>query len=565
MQANRPGRVRRATCATAAAFAVSAAVLAPAAGAQETGGASSSAPSAPASGPDLQVKATVPGGPYVVGEQVRLTVTITNAGDAAATDVRGDVQHDGQLGSYFFVPESEWEELGPHGPGGTIEAGQTRTVHLNGRLGDWDGGEPVITVSVQTPGETNPADNTAADLPLPTVAPGTTDTVGGVVYGDANGNRALDPGEELSGVTMSLSADRSLRTTTGDDGRFTFTSVPAGIYSLSTTGTVPGGWDVPGRWNLRVDGSGEHTGLALRGTRPASENLTASITFAKATYQPGDTARLTITLTNTGPHDVSGIKAFCNRSGEGPHLRGWDDTEHWGQLAPTGTGVTVAAGDTATFDVTGTVPAWAGDHGLVYVECDFGENGANPDGNTWAQAAATLPGATADTWGSVYHDRDGDHTADDGETVTGVTLTLVNVYTGEDVASAVARAGDGRADFTGVPAGRYRVDVSGPWRPAEASTVIPVVAGTDRYQGWSLRVVPAPEQPGPGGDGDENPGPAQGGGGSDAAGKGGSTGQATEDLASTGVDAVTLTVSAVLALLAGSAALLLARRRRATS
>jgi len=69
-------------------------------------------------------------------------------------------------------------------------------------------------------------------------APGQADRITGIVYADANNDNLVGDLEGIPGVTVTLvnvATNATTQTTTGDDGRFEFTSVAAGNYRIVQT------------------------------------------------------------------------------------------------------------------------------------------------------------------------------------------------------------------------------------------------------------------------------------------------------------------------------------------
>lgn len=217
----------------------------------------------------------------------------------------------------------------------------------------------------------------------------------GVWYADRNGNGALDGGEPLPGTTLTLRYVHNTRTyaaTSDGEGKFTF-DLPAGDYTLG--GEVVDGWLVP--WQtVRI--AADTPDLLVRGAPPLNGALTASLAFTQDRYQPGDLAHLTVTLANSGPTPLTGIVAACNRIGDGHLLNatgpGWGDLV-WNR------GVTIAAGETRTFDVTETVPEASLNRGKVVAACDFGYSEVDIENHANARAEAAVPGGQAVVEGSI--------------------------------------------------------------------------------------------------------------------------------------------------------------------
>jgi hypothetical protein len=410
----------------------------------------------------LQVNASVTGGPFLVGSQepIPVTLTVTNA-STEERRVWGRVRT--VEGSPFYVEGASWRDLDPYGAGAVLAPDETRTYDLIGHVSDW-AGQPRIMIGVWRPTPNTP-EIAETELTFRVVPPELTDTVGGLVFADANENRTADPGEELAGLPVQLNKDYSpIRdTVTGPDGRFAFADVPVGLYDL-LYGSVPDGWLLPYNTPVRVDGTGSAADVMVRARRPISESLRASMTLDRKTYAAGDTARLTVTLTNTGQYPLTGLQAGCDRLGTQFHLL--VTQEAWGELAYDGPGATVQPGQTRSFSVTGTVPEHADHFGVVSVVCDVGDDDRYLDG------AADVPplyrkvrsDKTADTYGVVFHDKDDDNTVDDGEAVTGTRIGLRDVTTGRLTAVATTDAA-GHLDYTDMPVGRYDVQIFGPWTP----------------------------------------------------------------------------------------------------
>jgi hypothetical protein len=321
------------------------------------------------------------------------------------------------------------------------------------------------------------------------VVPGDrTDTVGGLVFTDANENRVADPGEERAGVTVRLAREwRPIReAVSGPDGRFSFADVPVGFYEL-LYGPAPGGWVLPSVTFLRVDGTGSTEDLRIRARRPMSESLHASVALDRNSYAAGDPATLKVTLTNTGRYPLTGLSAGCDRLGTQYHLL--VTQEAWGELAYGGPGATIQPGQTRVFSVAGTVPQRADYFGVVSAICDFSDDELYHEGAP--QATPTYvkvrSDKTADTFGNVFHDKDNDYTMDEGEAVTKTQVGLRDVTTGRITAIATTDA-TGRLDYTDVPVGRYTAQIFGPWTPLHSA--IDVAADPHTVAFGTLRVEP---------------------------------------------------------------------------
>jgi hypothetical protein len=171
--------------------------------------------------------------------------------------------------------------------------------------------------------------------------------------------------------------------TTGADGSFAFTGLPGGWYQISFLD--PDGWLVKRSWmdTAHIAGSTNDFSPDYLATRPLSESLQASISFDQPTYHAGDTATVTITLTNLTTTTLTGIGAKCNPAGDPDHLTcqnpGW---------APfnTDAGATAPPG-TSTFHVSETIRNTPS--GVVTADAYFGDT--DPfDGDPYAIATASV-------------------------------------------------------------------------------------------------------------------------------------------------------------------------------
>jgi LPXTG-motif cell wall-anchored protein len=375
--------------------------------------------------------------------------------------------------------------------------------------------------------------------------------VAGVVYADRNGSGTPDTGEGLAGVDVQLSetgADMG-RVKTDAEGRFRFADVSVRVYALSIS-DAPDGWVVEDEYSqIVVNGSGSASNLTRRAVRPLTDVMSAAMRFTRDTYQVGDHADIEVTLTNSGTADVTGVKAGCDRSGgEGPELR----DVRLGDLGWNTSGVTVPAGQTRTFTISGSVSEETVQYGAVGYACDFGP-GESPRGHPAANALARVPGGPpADVRMAFYHDRDGDQIGRPDEMLAGVAIGLKDAISGAVVAKSRTNA-EGRVVFEDVPPGPYQVRVYGPWKFRDDGSHI-VFAGscwTCQAESWSV-LVPASDVP------EEDvamalPAPADGPNGG---GAGPDIG-----LAQTGASVLGLIALGVLALAGGFGALVMSRRR----
>lgn len=515
-------------------------------------------------GPDVEISAVFEPGVYLLGTEAPVTVTLTNTGDTVAQGViAGGYAYPGPSA---YVPSFRWGEFSSFGGGGTLEPGETVVIDQVATVSEV-GGDIEVTFYLTVPGDVDFSDNltraTVSFLPASVLA-----TVGGVVFGDRNGNDAPDAGEGLAGVTVQLQVHpTNLTAVTGADGRFVFEGVPSGQYYAYIT-DVPDGWVLNSYVPVLVDGRESPIEVTWQAFRPLRERLTATLAFTADTYQVGDTTHLRLTLTNTGTTDLDGIIAGCDRSGgEGPHIVLGPE---WDPLGYDSGGVSIAAGQSLVFELTGTVPAKAAGYGAVDVSCDFGDDETLLDGFPYVYDYARVPAPPVDVYLHVGYDEDGDQVLQDDEMLRGATIGLLNPDNDQLVVKDVTDA-EGRADFTNLASGPYIIRVYGPWKfeySGDSDTWHYFGSCHTCGSGLTLYVVPGPEVPidpdpttPPTTPAPTTPAPtppvttappAQGG-----ARPGGSGG-----LADTGVSVVGLSVAGLLTLAVGLGTVLLTRRRR---
>lgn len=440
-------------------------------------------PSAPGYEP-MTVSAAIPGGPYLIGQDVPLKVTITNSGTAAATDVHAFSYN--VSGSNFTI--TDWKGLqqtSPTAPGIELQPG-SHIFDLTLQITRWTGSTAKFQLMFEGK---NIFATLSNPVSVPVVDPNKTSTVTGVVFGDRNGNGAADPGEGLAGGTVTLDGpaySEPVRTTTDSTGHYIFEHVPTGRYFVSAY-PLPDGWVMPtSPIELDIDGSGKVVQSDIRAVRPLSDRLAATLAFDRDTYRPGDTVHVHVTLTNKGGTPISGITANCNRAG--PANWSVNGPFNWGDITSR-QGTTVNPGETRTFDGTGTVPQHADDFGFVELGCDFG----NPEQLGNPTAIARVPGQLGSSPGTIYNDKNGNHQQDPGEEIAGAKVGLIDVLSGKVVARQISDK-SGRVKFDGVPAGLYEVRVFGPWAPeAGKAFVVPVVRGG--WFSWNLALKPGPNVP----------------------------------------------------------------------
>lgn len=491
--------------------------------------------------PNLKVSAAFEKPAYNAGDAMRTRLTVTNIGAGAAEGVRASP---GGLQPAF--PITTMGELDYQGPGVRIEAGATRVFEFEGT--DWrPQGISIFSGWVQAAGyDLNSGNNQILAMARLNA---TRAGYSGVLYGDLDDDGTVDPGEAFRGTPIDLSGGAPYgvyRATTNERGEFSFPDIPTGRYIARYH--IPDGWRISSNEVVLREGAGP---VEVRAVRPTVIPLEPAIAFTKDTYAAGEKVHLTITLTNRGTTDLTGITTFCSGPGNGHEL--YSGGPGWGVIGDErGPGVTVRAGRTETFDVWDVIPESAYEWGYVTVFCDFGAPPDHTDGPS-AHAKAKVPGGIGNAGGMLVYDRNNDH-KDEGDGIADTKIVLLDEDTGGVAARAVTDA-NGHFMFNDVPAGHYEVLVVGPWKIVEC-WCWGVFAGRT-YDDFQVAVVPgavqrdpdAPPPPAP--SGDESPPIEQ------------AAIIATTALAATGVSVVGLVVGALIMLAAGCGLVLIRRRRRA--
>ncbi|WP_410668494.1 hypothetical protein [Amycolatopsis sp. cmx-4-68] len=324
---------------------------------------------------------------YGSADEIHFKFKLTNNGSGRAAGLT--VSQDFSDPTDLSVPYDGWGVLRDR-PGLTLEPGQSFELAVSAHVRDPEQTTTVVRGHVfDETGFGVGTFNTSVPI---TRVPG---HAVGVVYGDENGNGALDAGEQLPGATLTLRYvhGSSTYTATSDAaGKFSF-DVSAGDYTLG--GEVVDGWLIP--WgNVRI--GTDTADLLVRGAPPLNGALAVSMAFTQDSYQPGDLAHLTVTLSNSASIPLTGIVAACNRIGDNYMLNGigpgWGDLE-WNR------GVTIAPGETRRFDVSETVPEASFNRGKVVAACDFGYSEVDIENHAEARVQAAVPGAKAVVEGTI--------------------------------------------------------------------------------------------------------------------------------------------------------------------
>ncbi|WIX99392.1 hypothetical protein QRX60_35845 [Amycolatopsis mongoliensis] len=468
---------------------------------------------------------------------------ITNAGNTTAN--QASLISTGNFSTDWWTPAFS---LGvPVEPGQTVEG--TATGYVTTTSGPLTITVTAVLLDAQQDAE--PADNTVTvSVPVTHV----TGSYRGTVYGDRNGNGAMDPGEALAGMPLYATGgipDVTFITTTDAGGHFVFADLPAGSYS--TIFGVNTDWYLVGP-SVEVDGVHDPDEL-IRGTPLVDTWLSTTLAFTQQSYRKGDVAHLSVTMTNNGTAVLTGLTAECYATASGQVATG--------ELAEGGPGVTLPAGTTRVVDMTVRITDEAAVDGYLRVHCAVGSppylNGGTP-----VTATARVPGGVAPRavgYLGLFKGKEvlGPPRSDP---LPGVKVYLRNQVTGAVVARAVTGT-DGRFTFFDLPADLYDLGIVGPWQLTYSE---PEFGARDGENGFDTQdpfrhryyVIPGPDQPDP--DATTPPGEQPAPGASPAGAEPGTT--SSSGLASTGTEITWLALGAFVTTTAGAALVLGAYRRR---
>lgn len=500
---------------------------------------------------DLDMTATFDKPSYATGEQMTITVTVTNTGAAPMT-----------LRAEFYQSERDriridqvnpFEQRQPF----TLAGGASVTNTVTGAMG-----HPDLTTATLYTWLTDEATGTMRLFTFMTPVRQTRGHASGVVFYDRNRNREYDAGEGQRGVVLTwdnqLHEEETPRTVTTDaNGGFRVADLPTGRYAV--TGAGLGGLQV-GWTTVTVPESGVDD-LRFRGAAPL-HGLVPTLEFTKDTYAPDEAPVVRVTLTNTSDLVLSGIVATCNRAGSSTSLNGTG--EGWGALA--GDGVDLAPRSTSVLEVTEPMPPRAHSAGMVTVGCEFGYPAVESAYNPASADTAAVPGMRNDLVGTVVHGKTG---------FAGVRLVLMPDLEFMPLARCAVIAetttgADGTFAFRQVPVGIYLVYPYPPagWQmeyaPGEPSRTDVSGEGESRMY---MSVVPGNAAPpalptcltgGGTGPTTTTPPPAT----PTTTTRPAPQGARAPRLADTGVSILAPGVTGLLALLAGTGLVLAGRRRR---
>jgi plastocyanin len=429
--------------------------------------------------------ADTPTGPVVaVGSTVTWTYVVTNTGNVALSAVSVT---DSDIGA-ITCPKSALAagESMSCTATGTAVAGQYANI---GSVSGTPPTGPNVT-------DTDPSHYFGAE-------PG---SIGDTIYYDLNGDGDQDAGEPgVPGVTVTLGGDATETAVTGPDGKYLFTDLPAGNYTVTVdtssgspvngftnTADPDGGLDstsavelAAGEDNLDQDFGYEGLdlgdapdgyGTLLADNGPSHFAIGPTLGTARDIEPNGQpTTGADGDDTNGAPNDEDGVSGGLSftegddaivtigytKPGSGPAtVCGWMDLDDNGSFDAYElfTGTAASASGTVTLDF-GEIPTTGVARDTyarfristgVAADCAPGGFVANGEVEDYLVAIrAQAPGSIGDT---IYYDLNGNGEQDAGEPgVPGVTVTL-----GGDATDTAVTGPDGKYLFTDLPAGTIR-------------------------------------------------------------------------------------------------------------
>ncbi|MFC5285956.1 SdrD B-like domain-containing protein [Actinokineospora guangxiensis] len=241
------------------------------------------------------------------------------------------------------------------------------------------------------------------------------------------------------------------------------------------------------------------TALAQDDPPPFAE-LGHEVVFDKPGYRTGDRVLITLTVTNTG--DVETVAHGRHRLHEVGDIH--FDPDAWGDLDfLDGPGVPLAPGESHTQRLGGVIadPGRAEAVLDAYLVTHLGHSFD-------VRASAPVEVVSGAIAGTVYLDRDGDGTVDDGEPVAGAKVSVSNSFDSTSAPHTTTTDAEGRYRVGGLAPVRHRVtvepvdgwqfDLSSPTVVADETVEVPLrgVAPFDRSLKAQLRLVKDTYQPG---------------------------------------------------------------------
>lgn len=439
--------------------------------------------------PDLQLSVRFDRPEYAQGQPLGLTVTVRNAGDAPANQIR----FASELFSMYLTTGVDELISRP-----SLAPGESKTIKLGATPESQPSDRVAITVRAYVEGGTDKAPNDNQARAEAKIVK-TSGRLSGVLYEDKNGNGVADPGESLTGnqqLKLTGGPDFPGSTFNVYDGRFSFWEIPAGTYQARFTGGYNSDRIAVKPGQFIVVKKGESTEVALQVGPALSRSLQiAGYSFDKARYTKGGPISVTVNLKNVGTTPISKLVAVCDPENDPATLDGTG--EGWGELRPDRGGITIPAGETKAVTVTDVVPDVDYPTGKVYFACVFSVDGRNTDGQIGpiGMPGVADPGLTigADVAGTIG--RVSGRVLSNGTPVSTPPVKVVafNPANNRIVGDGQTYDITGKWSISGVPQGKVALKVVGRWRFADGSTQRLVDVAGDQDVSVDLDVEAGPE------------------------------------------------------------------------
>lgn len=256
---------------------------------------------------------------YMVGEDTKLTVTLTNTSDRkivgiqAACNRVGDSHHLGG-GASSPMPES-WGDLRYGRPGVTLAAGETKTIVVTEKVpvGARSRQQVVASCDFEPNIEFNsdgPNVRTSAGVP------GGFGALTGPLAHDRNHNGGVDPGEAIPNAKILLLLDRDsdlrvAETVSDAQGNVRFDQLPPGEFWAKVDGPWKFEGDTPGRVEVRVDTSTSTQFFVVPVATPPGGD-----------HQPGAEVRGALARTGASVLGLAAVAALLVAFGIGARIAG---------------------------------------------------------------------------------------------------------------------------------------------------------------------------------------------------------------------------------------------------
>ena len=453
---------------------------------------------------DLSLTKTVDDATPNVGDTITFTLTVANAGPDDATSVSVSDTLPAGLTFVTSTPSAgSYDAATGLWTIGTVADGGTATLDITVTV---TGSADVTNTAQVAAADQNDVDSTPAnddageddqdsvdvapqriDLEVtktvdqPTVALGDTVTFTVTV---TNAVTSLSGGDTATGVALTdvvpaslsgVSVTPSQGTYVGDVWTVGALAADGGSATLTVTGTVTSSGDttntaeVTAADQFDVDSTpangnaGEDDQDSATVTVPATVDLRVDKTVDDPTPAAGDTVTFTVTLTNDGPDDATGVTVADALPTGLTFVTATPGQGTYDAAAGTWTVGDLTAGASVTLDLTVT----ADQAGTITNTASVATvDQVDDDPSNDSDAATVVVAADGTIGDTVFRDLDGNGTQDLGEPgLGGVDLVLTSpgpdgvLGTADDTTATTTTTSTGTYSFTGLTAGDHEVDV----------------------------------------------------------------------------------------------------------